>query len=55
MTNVRFPKYFPVINLYLFILGKTMIPVLSLNSEHIIPEKKRQTAMIINKELDNPP
>ena len=48
-TRIRFPRYFPRINLYLFIFGKTIKPVLLLNSEQMIPEKNKQAA---NREMN---
>jgi hypothetical protein len=50
-TRIRFPKYFPIINLYLFILGKTIKPVLLLNSEQIIPEKNKHAANKVMNEI----
>jgi hypothetical protein len=51
MTRNKFPRYFPIINLYLFIFGKTIKPVLLLNSEQIIPEKNKHAANRVIKEI----
>lgn len=55
-TKIKFPIYFPIINLYLLIFGKTINPVLLLNSEQMIPEKNRHAANKVKKEINlNPP
>ena len=50
-TRIKFPRYFPMINLYLFIFGKTIKPVLLLNSEQIIPEKNKHAANKVMNEI----
>ena len=47
--------YFPIINLYLLILGKTIKPVFLSNSEQIIPEKNKQAANKVKKEINCKP
>lgn len=54
-TKIRFPMYFPSINLYLLILGNTIKPVFLLNSEQIIPEKNKQAANKVKKEINCKP
>ena len=54
-TNTRLPMYFPSINLYLLILGKTIKPVFLLNSEQIIPEKNKQAANKVKKDINCKP
>ena len=54
-TKIKLPRYLPIINLYLLILGKTINPVFLLNSAQIIPEKNKHAANRVMNEIKPKP
>ena len=54
-TRIKLPRYFPTISLYLLIFGKTINPVLLLNSEQMIPEKNKHAANKVMNEINVKP